>query len=877
MKKHFLTLLSAGFVVFGGLLTSCEPKETPSSVTLESVNAETLTAEVTLNVSKLIEYAYIISDSEIAITDPAVIFATGTTGTLIEGSNSIFFTGLEGNKTYHGIVAFKKSADQFFDITLPFSFTTGEYTETYTLVDTYSDGFKLHFKVPASVKEAGHAIRFNVGSLPMYLNSKLGWFSALEADMLLQNGQQHFVNDTTLYYNSDNIYAKDANGEYILDEWSGEPFMLHTPFSPGEPIIFTAGEFAWDDTDFTGWGSGYYTALFDFDAYYESQGGGWAPWSADIDDTELEEDKFWTGFYMRRHFVLDPPTELEAEIEIVKEVGATKGTITITPDENINKYCVLILPDSEYLNMLPMIDNNTDYLQWFTASYPGAMYWGAQTCTGPTQIILEDMYYLEPETQYHLLITALGDENGLSQKFYHETFSTTAKSMPAPTVQVTSIPNPSGTESPYEVWFNVKCTSKNAASAKYAANYYREFGMMLNLGHSYNDVVAQGNIFTADEVEKINSDAGYNVMFSSLPDAQTLLAVVAFNEEDTGNVIDDNSGYAIGTTIKEPAKAKIESRLFADLLGDWTMSANVQKIDYNTGSYVDADPMSCKITITDGITYPSSLDQSVYELYKEAVGMNKDQVDALYEEFKAECEEFNAKLKSQNRLLCYGFGFEDEPYFFKLNTPFDLFVSDSYNGFDNESMIWDCGPKWYIEITGENSACVPVNQNRMYPLSTAGYYQLYLTGIGTKDGEVGYVSVGENGEDAIFPIKLSGTDNASFSIEPFVYDGCSYYLNGMYFYGVSGYTPSYKNVSPLSFTKGWNGNAAGTKSVSDASEAFKAQIRVNAVSGSNFNYFTPAKRKTSIKAMTKYNKVTPKPVNSKEAAKKMSRHYASQK
>ena len=63
MKKHFLTLLSAGFVVFGGLLTSCEPKETPSSVTLESVNAETLTAEVTLNVSKLIEYAYIISDS----------------------------------------------------------------------------------------------------------------------------------------------------------------------------------------------------------------------------------------------------------------------------------------------------------------------------------------------------------------------------------------------------------------------------------------------------------------------------------------------------------------------------------------------------------------------------------------------------------------------------------------------------------------------------------------------------------------------------------------------------------------------------------------------------------------------------------------------
>ena len=267
MKNRFLTLLSAGIIALGGVLTSCQPKETPATAAVEAVNAEVLSAEVTLNVSKLIEYAYIISDSEIEITDPAVIFATGTTGTLIEGTNSIFFTGLEGSKTYYGIVAFKKSADEFFDITLPFSFTTGNYTETYTLIDTYSDGFKLHFKVPQSVKDAGNAIRFNVGSLPMYLNAKLGWFAQLEPDMLLQNGQQHFVNDTTLCYTSDNIYAKDANGEFILDEWSGEPFMLHTPFSPGEPIIFTAGEFSWDDTDFTGWGSGYYNALFDLDAY----------------------------------------------------------------------------------------------------------------------------------------------------------------------------------------------------------------------------------------------------------------------------------------------------------------------------------------------------------------------------------------------------------------------------------------------------------------------------------------------------------------------------------------------------------------------------------------------------------------------------------
>ena len=112
--------------------------------------------------------------------------------------------------------------------------------------------------------------------------------------------------------------------------------------------------------------------------------------------------------------------------------------------------------------------------------------------------------------------------------------------------------------------------------------------------------------------------------------------------------------------------------------------------------------------------------------------MEREEVDALYAEFKTEVDEYNAMLKSQNRLLCTGFGFQETKHDLDFNSPFDLFCSDSYNGYDNESMIWDCGPKWFIEINQDGSAVVPINQNRFYPLTTSGYYTYYLAGYGAE-------------------------------------------------------------------------------------------------------------------------------------------------
>lgn len=300
MKKSFLSLILGGFCALTAL-SSCQPEQQGpiTSVSLGEINADLLTAEVSLTTKGLTEYAYLVAVAGEELTDdPVVIFATGTTGTLVDGENKIVVRDLIPQTEQQIIVAFKTSETEFYPQVLTASFTTTDYTDTFTIIKTSSDGFTFHFKVPQSVKDAGNAIRYNVGSLPMYLYNKTGYFSASDADMLLQNGQRHMLGDTTLVYDDSTVYELDENGNKIIDDWTGDYVTLHTPFSPGEPIVVMAGEFSWDDSDMYGWGSGYFNALFDSDRYYEEVGGGFMPWSVEV-DTPSDEDKYWTGYFFK--------------------------------------------------------------------------------------------------------------------------------------------------------------------------------------------------------------------------------------------------------------------------------------------------------------------------------------------------------------------------------------------------------------------------------------------------------------------------------------------------------------------------------------------------------------------------------------------------
>ena len=831
MKRTINCLLAAGVIVLAALMTSCRPgREDVPSARAEVLSAAVTSANVKLETNLLISYSYLVVESGAEVTDdPVLIFTEGTSGTLVNGSNEVLIEGLDGECDYTAVFAFKQSETSYYPEILRVDLTTGEYTDPVTLIATYPDGFKVHFKIPAEVKEKGNALRFAMGNQVMYNMNKVGWFASLDTDLLLMNGQMCAVNDTTILWNSENVYARDENGELIPDEWTGEPVQIHNIFTPGEPMVLMLGEFAWDESDSMGWGmNGYYTSTFDINGYYDyldqngGGGGGWGPMSAEIvDDEASEEDPFWKGYFCRKLFRLPEPAPLDCEVKIEADIKATTGTLKITPDENVWQYCMLFLPDDEYQQLLPFVGGDESLLQWFTASFLAAMQFGAQTLEGPVEFALEDSYYLQEDTDYHVLLTALGNENGTAQKFYHEIFHSGSKSLPAPEVRVTAIANPSGAESPYEVWFNVKCTSQNAVGGIYAANYDSEWGKLLGY-NSLTDITSMGNAFTASEIAEINSAKGLDMMFTTIPGRVTSLGVILTNEEDTGNEVVDGESFASVTAINEPAKTPVSSSLFTDLLGDWTMSAQVDTIDfYDNNKWKHAGSQSCNISIVEGFTMPETLADSVYTIYQDLVGMGKDAVDALYADLKKEVAEFNANVKSQNRLLCVGFGFDKANSYdplFTLRTPYDLFVSKTYNGYDNYSIVYDCGPKWYLEVLADGSLVVPCNAARQMPMALASSY-LYLGTL----SESGYLVNWTDNTDLQVPCTVA-SDKNSFTIDAFKFTNKnnveeSAYLNGLLNYYGQIYGADYINVSPLTLTKNSGVAATAAKSAAAAQSA----------------------------------------------------------
>lgn len=850
MKKQFLSLFSAA-VLAGGALTGCDIENVTKVPTAEmTVTASMTSADITLKTENLTEYAYSVSTEGEAGTDAAVLFAKGTVGTLTDGDNTFTVSGLEGNTKYSVSVAFKVSDSEFYQDVLSAEFTTTDYEQTLTHIKSTYDGFSLHFKMPEEIKKAGHVVRYTLTDIATYNSTKMGWFASTDAESLEANGQVYWDGDATLTINNDNIYLLDENGNPVMDEWTEEPVLVHLPIVPGEPIVFLAGEFQWGESLY-GWGEGYYTPLFDMEGYSASMGGG-DDWGLLAEEPVFDEDKFWTGYHERIYFQATQPELLAAKIDVDIQPTATGGTIRLTPEEGVYQYCYYVIDDATYSEMLlPLLGGDESLLQWYITSIQG-MYSGCASGMGAAEIALEEVSYIEPEMKYHFLLTSMGNEEGTTQNFQHIEFETPAKSMKAPEVVVTAL-KPEEV-SPYTVYFNIKCPTKNAVGGQYAANYSREFEMLLNnqnFMYSYNDIVAQGNRFTADELEAVNSDEGYTVAFPSVPNETTRLAVVLYNEEDTGNTIEGTDSPAVAEVAsdKEPDAARVESPLFTTLPGDWTMTANVTKRDYETGNNVDAGSRSCKVTIASGVEYPEKLTDDIYALYP---NMTKEQVDALYDEFKEEAGIFNSWLRGQNRLLCLGFGFEDSPSHLTYQSAYDLFTSTTYSGYDNRSLFWEFGPKWYLEIAADGTVSAPFNYYTMYPMSGWNGKYVYLCGNGPEG-----VLLSNNGETIAFPGTVS-SDNSTVTISPISNNGNDYYPQaGAYNYGYMFMTDCF-TASPLTLTKGW------TEPETTVSAASKSVKKVSAPVVSSDHDAIPLLRKTQLKALREYKKISYKVLSKDE-------------
>lgn len=821
--------------------------DSPAVFEVELVKAGTSTADVKLTTSKITKYAYqAYTAADAPQTEPTatVMFATGTTGECADGETELTVKSLQPNTEYVVYFAAQTNKEEFFGSIVKIELTTEDFTSDVTVFDVHQNGFNVSVKVPADLKEKGNVIKWGATSLFLY-NMQIG----LDIDALTSNDgyyHRYFSDDTILNIDNDHCYVLDENGDLELDD-EGNYKENYGPIIPGQPQVFVLGEFAWGESDW-GWGQGYYTALFDMDAYYEAAfgggGGGWGPLAANNRKSTrtVNQDDFWTGFHHRELVQVLEPTPLNANINISASLRPNGGIIQVNPDPEIVSYSLMLTDDMTLAMIMEYLDNNMDYLPWFVQSYEAMMTLGTITASGPLDINIEDYIYLDKEATYYALVTARGDEEGKSSCFESFQFQLPEATKPAPEVVVTGIEKPAseGAPSPYEVWFNIKCPTKDADKAVYACNYEREWETSKGSYYSDADLVLRANNpFSASEIASINTDEGLTVMFTTREDAVTYLGVIAYNDEGTA------SEASVGKmrSTREPAAERIESSLFTDLNGDWTATATITYKLYSNETYtteVITEPHSCKVTIGD-VEYPATLSDEVYATYA-SFGMDKAATDAYFKEFTEVADIFNEKTRAQNRILCNGFDFEISQYggtmLMTYASPFELFCSSSYNGYDNESILYDFGPKWYFQVAADGTLTVPFNTNYFNPMSQWTRSTYHLIGA-SETTALPYALDGGNGN---FPVEISADKN-TITIKPVEASGQLFYpVGAANSYGYWQF--NCRIISDIVLTRGWQPEA----STSVVKAGKTAATNLVALNGMKYAPVMKAKSRTALPA-----------------------------
>lgn len=779
-----------------------EPEPTPElefKMEAELVKAGTSTAELKLTTLNIGQYAYSVDEAGANNQEltPDIIFALGTSYECKDGDNTVVIEGLAPGKSYVVTFAGATVEDEFYEKTAKVELTTGQFTDELTIFDVNYNSFSMHFNFPTDKVQPGNVVKWGLAMFPIYYESRLvkGF---TDAEMINNNDEfyhNYFTESATMVFNEQNGYIDEESSYY-------------EPIVPGQPMYLTLGEFAYDTNDHWGWGSGYYSALFDFDNYvndYYTTG-------------KMPDDaKYWYG-YNRKEFIMSKePSKMSAKPEVTLNLTPMGGKVTIDLPDGVYGACVGMMDTATMLDILPFLNNNREYLQWYITSYHAFMTGLAFTIFSDSTVQLEELFYMRQKTNYTLYITTLGDELGSKQSFKTVEFTLPQPTKPAPKATVTGIVNPETNVNEHDfVWFNLKSASTDIIAAKYLANYEREWAAMqsqvmksLNLTETEAiDYMIQtyGTKLSAEELAAIQLAEGWNVNFTTRPDAATICGLSVMNDEGTwGSAID------IFRSAKEPAAAPVQSTLFEELKGEWTASTTIRYTHYhycqnpddathrgddvNCGNPDDNtennylitrdEPISSKVVIGE-VGYEATLPEEVYQLFFDSSNLKtKEEVDAVYNQFKGAVDDFNTSVRNQNRILCQGFALEYDPDVVvcpvpehtgapdgkipaTYATPYELFIADgeTYSAYNYESPIFDFGPKWYLEIGADGKVTAPFNTTYFAPM--AQWFENVYQFIGACSRATAPFMRDSDGNivNGHFPVEISADKN-TITILPF--------------------------------------------------------------------------------------------------------------
>jgi hypothetical protein len=187
--------------------------------------------------------------------------------------------------------------------------------------------------------------------------------------------------------------------------------------------------------------------------------------------------------------------------------------------------------------------------------------------------------------------------------------------------------------------------------------------------------------------------------------------------------------------------------------------------------------------------------------------MDPSEVDGMYEELRDLTERFTeSRLVGQNRMLCNGF--IDFDYYadngrLKYYSPYDLFVATNYSSVDVPQIIYDFGPKWFLEVLEDGRVIVPIDYEYLPPMHNWPGYPYY---VGAVAGE--YAVLTGNVDIPGFPVEISD-DRNTVTIKPITIlnennKQIPAYMNAVGLTTEGGLEIVATVVSEIVLTRGWN-------------------------------------------------------------------------
>ncbi len=822
------------------VLTYAQPVLT---ATVTSIGTTAVKFQITSNrISKYAYLVYRVKEAPEETPSADIIFATGKMGVVESAQTDVVINALMPNNDYIIYIAgeVEELEEYFEEIVILDGIKTQDFGEAYQIHSIDYASFKVDLKLPDSIAELNHVLKYGMWDLYAFnLNHKFGKNGRPESWAQSINLHESYypnriTESQTMTFDNSTAWVQDQYGNPLYDEEYESYRQLHSILVPGQPNMLMIGEYRYGDHEvYANFTDGYYQPLFLSNDYFNA-------WANDIEVSQ-NQVPWWYGFAIQELVTTKQPEPFSGSVQIDVLLSSdndnTKAKLRFTPSEEVEQYCVWVITESMREEVLPYLNNNEKYMQWFITSESGFNE-GAISLTGAKEMWMgmdpDNMgncfYFVDgaltnSKNIYHAYVVAMGggdkDGDGICdatlQTMCHKEFQLGEPKLKEPKVDITVLES-----DPDMVRFNIKKSAESSQIKKayYIANYEREW---LGAGYSPETLLDYyGTPMSASEIAMINDKDGYTIEFQSRPNATTYFAMKVYNGESRFTY----SGTYKATSSITSGENKVESEYFTSLEGDWTAKATIlykDIVDADTGEIatLTAEKTS-KISIGNQ-TYPETLPQSVYDTFAQH-GVSKESTDKYYAELTDAIDNFNDDARNRNQIICTGWSFDltgeaKDSY----QSAYDLFISNTYNGWSSTSPVYDFGPKWYIQFDAQGNAWVPFNINNYIPMSSwtttdSGYgeyiNEYHMLAYDTYSSTM-YPYVWDESAtifDGKFPVEISADGN-TITIKPMVIDGVSYFPNmgsvqDEYY---TQFAVASSVISEIVLTRGWSGESQQAK------------------------------------------------------------------